>query len=516
MEAETTPENGRLTMGTRLQINSINKSFGVVQALKNVSLDIGDNEVVGLVGENGAGKSTLLKVISGSVTSDSGSYFVAGAEQKFTSISDSRKAGIAMVYQEQSLLQNINIAENIFLGIEGDSVKYGIIFPKKIRAKARHYLDQVSLKVNPKSITEASSFGIRQMIEIAKALAVAEFSRKPPILLLDEPTSVLSKDEVEILFSVIRKVKKGTSVVFVSHRLDEVLAISDRVFVMRDGQVVAEVDPKNVSVNELFALMVGKDLSASYFQEELVIKPMDQKLLEVKDMSGDNFRNVSFDLKKGEILSILGLQNSGRENLARVIFGALKKTKGEMFLEGTLFKNRNTSKSVSDGVGYVPSERKLDGIVLAMNVGANLSLTHPGRVTRSGFFSDTLIVKLFKLWADKLNIKAPSSKTSVKSLSGGNQQKIVLAKWLMDPSLKLLILDTPTRGLDVGAKTEIYRIMRELASKGIGIILLADSLEEGIFMGHKVITMKDGLITASFASDPGIRPERTEILAAMS
>lgn len=512
MEAKKTSKNGVITLATRVTINSISKDFGVVQALKDVSLKINDGEVVGLVGENGAGKSTLLKVISGNVRADSGTFAIGDEVTTFSSISDATRSGISMVYQEQSLLPNMSVAENIFLGIEGDAKKFGMFSPKRIREKAIDYLNRVSVNVDPKSITENHSFGTRQMIEIAKALAIAEFSGKPPILLLDEPTSVLSKNEIETLFSVIGKIKQKTSVVFVSHRLEEVLTISDRVYVMRDGQVVAEIDPKVVSVDELFKLMVGRELSKSYFQEELTNTPTDEKLLELKNLAGPGFEDVVLDLKVGEIVSILGLQDSGRENLGRVIFGALPKSDGRMILSGKLFNGGSTARAVSNGIGYVPSERKTEGIILSMDVGDNLSIAHPENATRYGILSVHRIKELFDKWASQLELKAPSSRTSIKSLSGGNQQKVVLAKWLMDSSLKLLILDTPTRGLDVGAKTEIYRILRELAKKGIGIILLADSLEEGIFMSHRVLTMKDGKVTGEFVSTPEKRPERTILL----
>lgn len=502
-------------MATRVSVNSISKAFGIVQALEDVSLEIGDGEIIGIVGENGAGKSTLLKVLSGNITADTGDFFIGSKKTKLSSISDATKSGISMVHQEQSLLPNMSVAENIFLGIEGDATKFGLFSPRMIRKKAISYLERVSVNVNPKSITESHAFSTRQMIEIAKALAVAEYSGKPPILLLDEPTSVLSKNEIDILFSVIRNIKKTTSVVFISHRLEEVLTISDRVYVMRDGKVVAEVDPKNASVDDLFKLMVGRELSKSYFQEELTHDASDQNLLQIKSLCGSGFKDVNMRLRFGEIVSILGLQDSGRENLARVIFGALPKSSGEMFFDKKLLKSKNTSYAVSRGIGYVPSERKTEGIILAMDVGDNLSMAHAENATKFGFLSANRITRLFDEWASKLALKAPSSGTAIKSLSGGNQQKIVLAKWLMDSNLKLLILDTPTRGLDVGAKTEIYRILRELANKGIGIILLADSLEEGIFMSHRVLTMRDGKVTGEFASGPGDRPERTTLLEGM-
>jgi len=502
-------------MAVRVKVENVSLAFGVVQALNEVSIEINDGEVVGLVGENGAGKSTLLKVLSGGNQPNSGHFVLNGKKQSFASVADATRAGISMVYQEQSLLPNITVAENIMLGVEGSAIKFGTYSPKKIRKVAAKYLERVNLTIDPRTRTEDLSFGTRQMIEVAKALAVAEFSGHPPVVLLDEPTSVLERNEIKILFDVVRSIKKETSVVFVSHRLEEVLEISDRVYVMRDGEVVKEVKPSEVSVDELFALMVGRDLTQSYFREELTNIPSLQPRLEVENLTGDGFREISFSVKQGEIVSFLGLQDSGRENLGRAIFGALPHNSGEIFLDGKKYKAKNTTHAVHSGVGYIPSERKIDGVVLAMSVGENMTMSHPEKVTSLHIFNKRKYSGVVESWISKLGIKTPSGDTPIRSLSGGNQQKVVLAKWLMDEKLKVLILDTPTRGLDVGAKTEIYAILRDLAAKGISILFLADALEEGIFMSHRVFTMKDGKISGEFNSDPGARPERTDVVERM-
>jgi ribose transport system ATP-binding protein len=502
-------------MGIRVKVEDVSMSFGVVHALKGVSIEINDGEVVGLVGENGAGKSTLLKVLSGTNLPDSGHFILNGKKEKFASVADATRAGISMVYQEQSLLPNISVAENILLGIEGEAIKFGTYSPRKVRKVAAEYLKRVNLDIDPRTRTEDLSFGTRQMIEVAKALAVAEFSGKPPVVLLDEPTSVLERKEIKVLFDVVRSIKKRTSVVFISHRLEEVLEISDRVYVMRDGEVISEVKPNEVSVDELFALMVGRDLTQSYFREELTNVPESSNRLEVKNLSGDGFKDVTFNVKKGEIVSFLGLQDSGRENVARVIFGALPDKSGEVFLDGERYRVKNTTHAVKCGIGYIPSERKTDGVVLAMSVAENLTMSHPDKVTTLRLFNKGKMNRVVSSWIDRLGIKTPGGGTPIRSLSGGNQQKVVLAKWLMDENLRLLILDTPTRGLDVGAKTEIYAILRDLAAKGISILFLADALEEGIFMSHRVFTMKDGKISAEFLSSPGARPERTDVVERM-
>ncbi len=502
-------------MGTRVKVEKVSMTFGVVQALKDVSIEINDGEVVGLVGENGAGKSTLLKVLSGTNQPDVGHFILNGKKQSFASVADATKAGISMVYQEQSLLPNITVGENILLGVEGSAIKWGTYSPRKIQRKALEYLKRVNLDIDPRTRTEDLSFGTRQMIEVAKALAVAEYSGNPPVVLLDEPTSVLERNEIKVLFDVVKSIKKETSVVFISHRLEEVLEISDRVYVMRDGEVVSEVKPQDVSVDELFALMVGRDLTQSYFREELTNTPHSAVRLEVRNLSASGFKGINFSVKRGEIVSFLGLQDSGRENLARVIFGALPHKSGEILIDGERFSAKSTTSAVKHGIGYIPSERKVDGVVLAMSVSENLTMAHPGKVASLKIFNRRKMKSVVSFWIEKLGIKTPSGDTPIRSLSGGNQQKVVLAKWLMDENLRVLILDTPTRGLDVGAKTEIYAILRDLAAKGISIIFLADALEEGIFMSHRVFTMKDGVISGEFSSAPGARPERTDVVERM-
>ena len=502
-------------MAPRLQVLNATKHFGIVHALTDVSIDINDGEVVGLIGENGAGKSTLLKLLSGNQPPDSGRIVVGGEERNFGSVQAATSAGVSMVYQEQSLLPNISLAENIMLGIEGTAARFGTYSLRKMQRRAAHYLERVGLDLDPRTRTEELSFGTRQMVEIAKALAVSEFSGRPPILLLDEPTSVLERKEIEQLFKVVREMKSSTSFVFVSHRLEEVLEISDRIYVMRDGQVVADVHPHDQSVEQLFALMVGRDLTQSYFREELTNTPSSQERLVTKNLSGDGFTDVSISIKHGEIVSLLGLQGSGREEFARALFGAVPYKQGQIFFDGAPFSPRRTSSALRAGIGYVPSERKVDGVIMMMSVADNMTFAHPSLVSTSRIFSRRKVKAVVQHWIDRLQIKTPGGDTPIRSLSGGNQQKVVLAKWLMDPNLKLLIMDTPTRGIDVGAKTEIYALLRDLAAQGISILLLADSLEEGLFMAHRVYTMMDGKISGEFVSSPQSRPARTEVVERM-
>ncbi|MCQ4080886.1 sugar ABC transporter ATP-binding protein [Streptomyces sp. RB6PN25] len=496
-------------------VRGASKTFGGVQALEDVSIDVRRREVIGLIGENGAGKSTLLKILSGIHQPDFGTVLLHGEPVKFRSVAHAMRMGVAMVFQEQSLLPNISVAENIYLGNEGTAVKHGFYRWPLLRRRAAEKLDAIGSQVSPRTRTEQLSFAKRQMVEVAKALATGESSHHEPVILLDEPTSVLEAAEIKRLFDVIRELKKRASVVFVSHRMEEVLTICDRAYVMRDGRCVAECDPASVDVNELYRLMVGRDLTDGYFAEDQQIPHTGEVRLQVSQLTGPGFADISFDLHAGEVLAVVGVQDSGRETLARALVGAASVTSGSVTLDGRVVRFRSPADAVRAGFGYIPGERKTDGALMGLTVEENLTLAHPEQVMRGPVLSRSLEQQKVADWVDKLKIKTPSGSTPLGSLSGGNQQKVVLAKWLVDPGLKVLILDTPTRGLDVGAKADVYALVRQLARAGIAVLLLADSLEEGIAMSHRIVTMRDGRISAEFECAPGARPERTAVLERM-
>lgn len=503
------------TLAPALRLDKVTKKFGIVNALTDVSLEIRPHEVVGLIGENGAGKSTLLKILSGNQAPDSGTLSLRGTVTPLASVSEAMSHGVAMVHQEQSLLPNVTVAENVLLGNEGDGVRAGFYSWRTMKAKAQKHLDEVKSQANPMAITDTLTFPERQMVEVAKALATGDSTHHEPIILLDEPTSVLEQGDIETLFSVIRRVKTQASVVFVSHRLEEVLEICDRVYVMRDGEVVAEVIPSEADVDHLFRLMVGRELSSGYFREDLSVEPEEEPRLELTGLSGPGFKDVSLTVRRGEIVSILGVQESGRENLGRCLFGALPTTHGRCNIDGKPVRIRSTRSAVDAGIGYLPSERKVDGAILAMSIADNMTLGHPEVVSTAGVLNPRRMHKTVNEWIARLGIKTPGADVAIRNLSGGNQQKVVLAKWMLDPNLRVLILDTPTRGLDVGAKSDVYAILHGLAARGVAVILLADSLEEGIYMSHRVITMMDGGVTGEFVSRPGERPSRTTIIERM-
>lgn len=500
-----------------LSLDGVGKRFPGTVALDGATMDVRRHEVVGLIGENGAGKSTLLKILAGLQRPDSGTMSVAGEKVRFNNVNEAMAHGVAMVFQEQSLVPNVSVAENIFLGNEGESVRAGTYRWKNLNDRAARYLSIVADNIDPRARTSSLSFARRQMVEVAKALACGERSQvdHDPVILLDEPTSVLEHGEIERLFGIIDTLRERASVVFVSHRMEEVLRICDRVYVMRDGRIVGERRPADTSIDELLELMVGKDLSGGYYHEDKRTEATEDVALSVKGLTGSTFTEMDLDVRRGEVVSLLGVQDSGREDFARALFGALRTKRGTIALNGKKLRLRYPSDAVSVGIGYVPSERKVDGAVLALDVAQNMTIAHPGEVSRGGLLNRKLEKSVVNSWIDKLRIKTSGTTASLINLSGGNQQKVVLAKWLMDPDLELLVLDTPTRGLDVGAKADVYGLIRELAAQGLAVVIVADTLEEAIFMSHRVLTMKDGVITGEFSSSATDRPERTALLERM-
>lgn len=498
-----------------LTLTDVSKTYPGVTALDGVNLQVRPHEVVGLIGENGAGKSTLLKILSGVQTPTSGEVNLRGRPQTLRSVKDANRQGIAMVFQEQSLIDNITVGENVLLGNERECVRAGVYRWSALRGKAQKYLDVVGGDLSAGAHTSALSFARRQMVEVAKALAASDGSDGEQVILLDEPTSVLESAEIDRLFEIIRELRKRASVVFVSHRMDEVLAVCDRVYILRDGQVVGERVPGEVSEQELLELMVGQDLSDGFYHEKEQLPPGDQRRLELRGLTGEGFRDIDLTVSAGEVVTLLGVQESGREALGRAVFGATPVARGTMVLDGAETTFASPAAAVTTGIGYIPSDRRVDGAVLSLSVADNMILAHPEQVSRGPLLDPIKTRRVVGDWIRRLRIKAPSPSAAIRNLSGGNQQKVVLAKWMLDPALRLLVLETPTRGLDVGAKSDVYALIRRLASEGLAVLLIADTLEEGIYMSHRVITMRDGGINGEFASAPGDRPDRIALLERM-
>lgn len=495
------------------QLRNIDKVFPGVHALKSVDFEIGRGEIVGLVGENGAGKSTLMKVIYGAYQPDGGTINIGDKIVRFQNPRQAMEQGIGMVFQEQSLIANLSVMENIFLGYEQQFVKFGVINWKAMAEAAKAQLAKVKLTIDPATITSKLSFAQRQLVELAKVLTLEERVEGDLVILLDEPTSVLAKEEVELLFSLVRELTSRASFIFVSHRMDEVLELSDRIYVMKDGAVVDVVAREVADVDGIQHKMVGRDVDKEYYREQKQL-PYDtgQPLVSFQNVSlGHKYRDVSFDVHQGEVLCLVGTEGSGREAILRTIFGLDTPDTGSVFLKGEQVRSFSAQSGVSKGVGYVPRERKVEGIVGGMNVYENITLSQMSRYSKGGVLRVSEEKALAREWIAKLGIKTPSEFKDCGGLSGGNQQKVVLAKWRSGGS-DIILLDHPTRGLDIGAKEDVYDMVRSMSADGVGIVLVADTLEEAIGLSHTIIVLKDGEMQKRFDGAPGSKPSLFDLV----
>ncbi len=498
-----------------LAVRSLHKAFPGVKALDDVTIEVRPHEVVGLVGENGAGKSTLMRILSGVYQPDAGSLELHGEAVTLKSPSDAAHHGIGMVFQEQSLLPNLTVGENIYLGSEKPFTRAGMVRWSELYRAARRQLEKVQLEVDPSTRTSELDFAARQMVELAKALTLEEAADGHLVILLDEPTSVLEQADIDILFERVRALKARAAFVFVSHRLDEVLALSDRVYVMKDGAVVAELDAAGADVHELHRLMVGRGRQSEYYRESRQRPYRDEILLATEGLCLEGkYRDVDLALHAGEVLAIAGVIGSGREAVCRTLFGFEQPSRGRILVGSSQVRLRSPSDAVARGIGYIPRERRTEGLVLFLSVTANMTLASLQRVSRAGLIDYGAERSLAERWVEKLNIRTPSIRALCLNLSGGNQQKVVLAKW-MNANAQVIILDHPTRGLDVGAKEEVYELVRAMSDEGIGVILTADTLEESIGLAHTVLVMKDGIVTKRFDASPGSKPDQVELIEHM-
>ncbi len=481
-----------------LEVKNIWKEFPGVIALKGINETFLKGEVHAIVGENGAGKSTLIKVISGVFSPNKGDIFLKGKKVRFSSPLDAKSHGIVTIFQELSVLPNLSVAENIFIGREKTSM--GFLSYRDLYKRTEEILKNLDISdISPATITGKLSVAYQQLVEIGRAI-----SGKAEIIIMDEPTSSLTETEVKTLFKIINKLKEsGVTVIYISHKLEEIFQIADRVTVMRDGEKVGIYNIDEVTEDKVVELMVGRKLESYYVKDS---SPKDEVVLEVRGFTGERFKNVSFNLKKGEILGFSGLVGAGRTELMMSLFGFLPYEKGEVFINGKKVNIRSPQDAINHNIGLVPEDRKMQGLILIMTVRENITLPSLDNLKTAGFIKLAEEAKIAKKMVKDLSIKTPSIEQKTLNLSGGNQQKVVLAKWLnLKP--RILILDEPTRGIDVGAKAEIYKLMNDMAKEGISIIMVSSELPEILAMSDRVAVMAEGELTAILEHDE-IKEER--------
>ena len=495
------------------RLEKVDKHFPGVHALKAVDFEVKRGEIVGLVGENGAGKSTLMKVIYGAYQADGGTVTIDGRAVRFQNPRQAMDHGIGMVFQEQSLITNLTVMENIFLGYERQFVRFGVIDWTAMAAAARAQLAKVRLDIDPATITAQLSFAQRQLVELAKVLTLEERIDGDLVILLDEPTSVLAKEEVELLFQIVRDLTKRASFIFVSHRMEEVLDLSDRIYVMKDGEVVDVVTHDQADKEQIQHKMVGRDVDKEYYREQKQ-KPYDPgtELARFDGVSlAGRFHDISFALHPGEVLCLVGTEGSGREAILRTLFGLETPSAGTVTIKGARVGRFTARGGVARGIGYLPRERKVEGIVAGMNVYENMTLSQMQAYATRGVLNVGREKALAREWIERLGIKTPSEYKDCGGLSGGNQQKVVLAKWRSGGS-DIMLMDHPTRGLDIGAKEDVYEMIREMSDTGAGIVFVADTLEEAIGLSHTIIVLKDGAFQKRFDGTPGDKPSLYDLV----
>jgi len=471
-------------------MENITKTFPGVKALEDVSIDLHKGEVLGIVGENGAGKSTLIKILAGNYIKDSGYIYIDGKEFDIKSPAEAMASGIRVIYQELNTIDNLTVTESIFVGEQIVKGPLKIVDWKAMTEQAKKLLDTLNVKLDPNAVIGDLTISQKQVVEIAKAI-----SKEAKILVMDEPTAALSEEEIKSLFNIIRTLKKrGVSIIYISHRLKEVFEIVDRVAVLRDGKKVGVQKIQETDHGKLVALMVGRTIKDMYPKKEVEIGDV---VMDVKNLSADGIDSISFELKKGEILGIFGLLGSGRTSLVKALFGANKIKSGQIHINGKKVDIKNPSTARDERIGLVPLDRKAEGLALIMGVKENITLANIQDLGQSFLINKKNEKQRADKWVSEVGIRTPSVDQEVNSLSGGNQQKVVLAKWLESGS-QIIILNEPTRGIDVGAKIEIYKLIEGLCEKGSSIIMISSELPEILSIADRIITINKGRFTGQY------------------
>ncbi|MEI0579920.1 sugar ABC transporter ATP-binding protein [Brachyspira pilosicoli] len=471
----------------KIEMKNIMKSFGKVKVLNNASFSLADGEIHALMGENGAGKSTLMKVLTGVYSKDAGEIFVDEKSISFNHPKEAEEYGIVFIYQELNSLLDMTVEENIFLGKE-IYTKFGILDKKTMQNKVKETLSILGMNLNPNDKLSDLSVGQRQMVEIARAL-ISEIK----VIIMDEPTAALTINETEHLFKIINSLReKGVSIIYISHRMEEIFELCDRITIMRDGEYVGTKNIKDTNMNEIINMMIGRDIGDRFSKTDNEKKGI---ALNIKELSsGKYFNNVSFNVSYGEILGVYGLMGAGRTEIMKTIFGVLPLDSGEIELDGNRVSIKNPKEAIKNGIGFITEDRKVEGLMLNETIKNNISLNNFQRIVRNNFiiskqketFTSSFAVRDF-------NIKCSGINHICNNLSGGNQQKVIFAKWILSKP-KILILDEPTRGVDIASKKEIYTMMNDLASKGLAMIMVSSELPEIIGMSDRVMVIHEGKV----------------------
>ena len=468
----------------QIEMRGIDKSFGGNAVLKGAGFLLDDGEVHALMGENGAGKSTLMKILTGVYTKDAGQVIVDGKEVCYNNPQEAEKAGIVFIHQELNVLFDLTVEENMFLGKEIKKA-FGICDRKAMRKRVQEILDMLGVDIDPAQRMDELSIGQQQMIEIAKALMV-----DAKVIIMDEPTAALTQSETEVLFEVVNSLrKKGVSIVYISHRMEEIFELCDRITILRDGTYIDTKRIADIDMNDIVKMMIGREIGERYPLRDAKIGDV---AFEVKNLNCPGaFENVSFDVRAGEVLGVSGLMGAGRTEIMQAIFGNMPHVTGQIFLDGKEIKNKNPQQAIENGIGFITEDRKVEGLMLEESIMKNISLANLRKISKNGVINKKKEQELVNQGIEELKIRCFGPQHESDNLSGGNQQKVVFAKWIYT-NPKVLILDEPTRGVDIGAKKEIYNIINELAAKGVAIIMVSSELPEVLGMSDRVMVVREG------------------------
>lgn len=496
-----------------LFLRQVSKAYPGVVALDSVDFAVYPQEIIGLVGENGAGKSTLMKILIGLEQPDQGTLMLRGEEVVLKDPADAVRYGIGMVFQDGTLVPNLSIMENLFLCHEKGFLRYGLLSRRQMKQAASELLERVKLQADIDAPISEVPPAARQMVEIARLMWLSRlYGQQNPILILDEPTTVLTEGERDTLFSILKSLRAEASIILISHRLQEIVENSDRICILKDGKNVKEILSAEARIADIEQAMVGHAFSADRYRENEQREPETEVILKVERLSKKgSFEPISFDMRKGEIVSLIGLVGSGKEEICRCLNGLDKADSGSILLAGKRLAPGSPRDAVASGQGHIPIDRRSEGLALAMSVAENVNLLVLRQLRSAGLISPAQERRNAARWIEECRIKTPSNSTLCANLSGGNQQKTVIAKWLSS-RVKLLMLDHPTRGVDVGAKDDIYRIIRKLAQEGIAMLIMCDTLDEDIGLSNRMLIMKDGRLVREVACPARGKPRPVDII----